>query len=77
LRGTRFEERERSAQSRERTEFDTAKCEAREGADMTADAHEETGRITSPMQDFGMREVVIGFVIFLIGAVITFIIPFL
>ena len=46
---------------------------------MTADAHEdeETGRITSPMQDFGMREVGIGLLIFLIGAVITFIIPLL
>ena len=34
-------------------------------------------RITSPMQDFGMREVTIGLLVFLVGFVVTFLLPFL
>ena len=33
-------------------------------------------RVTSPMQDFGMREVTIGLLVFLVGFVITFLVPF-
>lgn len=44
---------------------------------MTADEHEaeETGRVTSPMQDFGSREVTIGLIVLVIGLLITFVLP--
>ena len=34
--------------------------------------HESEGRVTSPMQEFGMGQVGIGFVVMLVGLVLTF-----
>lgn len=33
-------------------------------------------RVTSPMQAFGSREITVGLVVFVIGLLVTFILPF-
>jgi hypothetical protein len=37
---------------------------------------EELERVTAPMQSFGSREVGVGLVVFLVGAAVTFGLPF-
>ncbi|SDZ80737.1 hypothetical protein SAMN04488065_0470 [Haloplanus vescus] len=39
------------------------------------DHHEETGRVTSPMQDFTAGQAGVGFVVLLVGLAVTFGLP--
>ena len=45
--------------------------------DSEADAEESNAeRVTSPMQSFGSRDVVIGLIVFAVGALFAFLLPF-
>jgi hypothetical protein len=45
--------------------------------DSEADAEESTTeRVTSPMQSFGSRDVAIGLIVFAVGALFAFLLPF-